>query len=169
MKTLLLVGTLSLNDSLCVENYKDFSPSGEENSIECENPKHQIEVREIREGSYIRRLRIVCRCHTVEAAPPPIYEKAQTGGMPPWASTWLGDHWIVVALLFSFTLWVIKEVFVGFLRIFYKRAVQVTVNVDQPRATADQIQDIVRTEVRSTLTPRRSEQGPTRFQALSDD
>ncbi len=48
--------------SPCVETYKDFTPAGENNRFECDHPQHRIETEDIKEGTYVRRVKVICRC-----------------------------------------------------------------------------------------------------------
>jgi hypothetical protein len=52
----------SKSESPCLENYRDFTPSGSSNSLDCSHARHRIETENIQEGSYVRRVKVICRC-----------------------------------------------------------------------------------------------------------
>jgi hypothetical protein len=94
--------------------------------------------------------------------------------MPPWASSWVSDHWFMssclAALMVASVFGVIRAFIVNVLKIFHRRPINVVVNVTQPGASTDQIQTAVRDEIQSNLDLRRFlPTGRSRLQFLNDD
>lgn len=46
----------------CRETYRDVSPTGEKNEYTCPHADHKVETENILEGTYVRRVKVICRC-----------------------------------------------------------------------------------------------------------
>lgn len=48
--------------SECHDTYRDVSPTGEQNKYECSHANHRVETEDILDGTYVRRVKVICRC-----------------------------------------------------------------------------------------------------------